>query len=377
MLMTGSLARAGAFDQFLRYYLPDGPRLYAHHSSGSWLAAARSHRQDFPPLEAAACALGVLTLGRGIKDPDLQRHSLSLYGDALGFARRLVAQTTISDGNWLRVLEMINLLSLFETLAPPSKQQKSLRHVAGLAALIQLAGPSAFQKPEAHNIFLHARSAIVYTAVLQERRTFLADPAWLSEPWAYLPKSNISICLDMIVLIPTLLELTNMIDDADQIGHDCTRLLHDFDTLSTQLRGMFEETSALFTRTPPDEASGNVHDFAAVQLHRCCELLRHEAVRRLACHASHSPMTFLRYADEATWSLLEMELWARVIIADINEFNTANCGFLTANLLSVPTLVASQFLKRNKGDDENAMAACRQTANTFVEGGFHFFQNFL
>lgn len=114
MLMTGSLARAVVFDQFLRYYLPDGPRLYAHQSSRSWLSTARNNRQSFPPLEAAACALGVLTLGRGTKDTAMQRRGFSLYGDALGFVGRLIAQTQLDDRNWLRVLETVNLLSLFE-----------------------------------------------------------------------------------------------------------------------------------------------------------------------------------------------------------------------------------------------------------------------
>ncbi|KAJ6786068.1 hypothetical protein PWT90_07741 [Aphanocladium album] len=375
MLMTGSLGRAAAFDQFLRYYLPDGPRLYAHRSSGSWLSTARSNRQRFPPLEAAACALGVLTLGRGTHDMAMQKRSFGLYGDALGFAQRFIAQARLDNENWHRVLETVNLLSLFEALAPQSKQQKTLSHVAGLSALLKMAGPSGFQEEEAHNIFLHARSAIIYTAVLLEKETFLADPAWVSEPWAYIPKANISTCLDAVVLIPTLLGLAHQIDDAVATGLDPTSLVYEFDLISARLRAMLEEGSALFVRTPPEESSGNVHDFAAIQLHHSCELFHHDAVRRLASHAEHSPLTFSRYADEVNWSLLEMEFSARTIISDINDFNTEDCGFLTANMLFLPTLAANQFLKRNNSDDEEVMNACRQTANTFIGRGFHFFQN--
>lgn len=114
MLMTGSFARASVFDQFLRYYLPDGPRLHAQSSSQLWLATARQNRQEFAPLEAAACALGVLTLGRGTRDDAMQQRSLALYGDALRFSRKHITQVQVDGENWLRVLETINLLSLFE-----------------------------------------------------------------------------------------------------------------------------------------------------------------------------------------------------------------------------------------------------------------------
>ncbi|KAJ3472317.1 hypothetical protein NLG97_g11094 [Lecanicillium saksenae] len=306
----------------------------------------------------------------------MQKRSFSLYGDALGFAQRFIAQTRLDEKNWHRVLETVNLLSLFEALAPQSKQQRTLSHVAGISALIKMAGPSAFQEEEAHNIFLHARSAIVYTAVLLEKETFLADPAWVSEPWAYIPKTNISICLDAVALVPALLGLTHQIDDAVAYGQDPMHLVYEFDAISARLRTMLEEGSVLFVRTPPEESNGNVHDFAAVQLHHCCELFRHEAVRRLARHAKHSPITFSRYEDEVNWSLLEMEFSARTIIHDINDFNTDDCGFLTANMLFLPTLAANQFLKRNNSQDEEIMAACRQTANTFIGRGFHFFQNY-
>ncbi|OAA80992.1 Zn(2)-C6 fungal-type DNA-binding domain protein [Akanthomyces lecanii RCEF 1005] len=354
MLMTGSLARDSVFDQFLRYYLPDGSRLHANHSSRSWLATARGDRQGFPSLEAAACALGVLTLGRGTKDLAMQRRSLSLYGDALGFARRwIAAQMTPDDGNLLRVLETINLLSLFEALAPPDKQQRTLIHVAGPSALISLAGPSAFQEPEAHNILLHARSAI----------NIPRRPRWVSEPWAYIPQNNVSICLDAIALVPTLLELANTITDSVESGgyhgaHLLPPLLQEFDAVSAQLRSMLQEMSALFVRTPYGKGSGNVHEFAAVQLHHCCELFRHDAVRRVACcHVSHHlmPATFSCYAEEVSHSRLEMEISARAIIADIDDFNTDGCGFLTANMLFLPTLAAAnQFLKRNNSEDKKS-----------------------
>ncbi len=220
--------------------------------------------------------------------------------------------------------------------------------------------------------------------MLEEKRTFLADPRWVSEPWAYIPKNNVSICLDAIALVPTLLELANTITDSVESGgydgaHLLPPLLQEFDAVSAQLRSMLQEMSTLFVRTPYGKGSGNVHEFAAVQLHHCCELFRHDAVRRVACcHVSQHlmPATFSRYAEEVSHSRLEMEVSARAIIADIDDFNTDGCGFLTANMLFLPTLAANQFLKRNNSEDEEVMAACRQTTNTFIDRGFQFFQNF-
>ncbi|OAA62244.1 hypothetical protein ISF_05253 [Cordyceps fumosorosea ARSEF 2679] len=224
MEMAGGLAAesADAFDQFLRYYLPDGPRLPAHRSSGA-----------FPPLEAGTCALGVLTLGRTVGDPGLQRHSVSLCGDALGFARRLIARTTLDNGNWLPVLETVTLLSLFEVREVTSEDVESChwtRRVVKAGWSIRLSGTRDSQ----------------HTSTYAKRH-----------------------------------------------------LIH---------RGA-GGTKQVFSRTRDD---------------------------------CRSP------------------------------------GPVSPKLISLflPTLAANHFLKRNNGDDEEVMAACRRTANTFIERGFQRFRNY-
>lgn len=115
MLMQGQLARATLFDYFLHYYLPDETRFRAAQpSSPGWLANVRSNLDALPALEASACALGALTLGRGTQDTAMQRHSFGLYGSSLSSARNLITHMNPKNANWLRVIETINLLSLFE-----------------------------------------------------------------------------------------------------------------------------------------------------------------------------------------------------------------------------------------------------------------------
>lgn len=216
----------------------------------------------------------------------------------------------------------------------------------------------------------------IYTAILEEKATFLEEYKWIEEPWVYMEKAHISLSLDIVVHVPRLLELANQIDAAVAMGMDYTLLLEQFDAQSALIQNLRDDTAALFIRTPPEESNGNVHEFAAAQLHLSCELFRHEALRRVACHASHDVLFFGRYVEEVERALPDMEMSARTIIADINDFNTDDCGFLTANMLFLPTLAANQFLKRNNSHDEEVMASCRMTADTFIDRGFHFFSSY-
>lgn len=216
----------------------------------------------------------------------------------------------------------------------------------------------------------------IYTAVLEEKSTFLSEPAWLEDPWIYIPKTSISICLDIVAHIPTLIGVSRAIDNAVANGEEYLHLLDAFDYTSENIRGMLDRTAVQFVRTPPEEMGGNVHEFAAVQLHHCCEIFRYEALWRLSLHALYLPIHFGKYVDEAILFQMAVEESAKTIIRDINDFNTNDCGFITANMLFLPTLAANQYLKRNNSHEEEVMSACRQTTNTFIDRGFHFFKNY-
>lgn len=206
--------------------------------------------------------------------------------------------------------------------------------------------------------------------MLEERATFLAEPSWLEDPWKQIPKTNNSAVLDIITLIPVMLGLTRAIQDAVELDGECEDLLDDFDALSMRMRAMHRGASAMVRQVYETGFSSNVHEFTAVQLHACCELLHYDAIQRLSRHAKSSPLLFAKYVDEAAGSKLQMELAAKAIILHIINLNTEDCGFITANLLFLPMLAAARFLKRNASEDGELMASCQQMINTLINRGF-------
>lgn len=263
-----------------------------------------------------------------------------------------------------------------------------------------MAGASSFQDPEAHNIFLHARSAIVcifiytvlnnhwltlcrfifkiYTAVLEERATFLAEQSWLKEPWNHRFKSSTSIILDVIAQIPTILGLTRAIQSAVDSGEQYEHLLDDFDALSVRIGKMLDERSAIIMDPSSKDAScDSVQEFAAVQLYHCCELFCYDAMQRIARHALLFPTPFAKYVQEVTRLKPQMEACASEIVSNIYKFYTDDCGFITANRLFLPILGANRFLQHNNSDDKEIVAACRHIIRAFIKRGFHFLQNYV
>lgn len=162
------------------------------------------------------------------------------------------------------------------------------------------------------------------------------------------------------------------------VEHDCEykHLLEDFDALSMRMRAMHREASTMVKQVYETGFSSNVHEFAAVQLHACCELLHFDAVQRISQHAETCPRIFAKYVDEAADSKLHMEAVAKTIISHIVSLNTEDCGFITANMLFLPMLAAGRFLKSNNSEDGEIMASCQRMVNTLINRGFHFLRAF-
>ncbi|OAA64289.1 Zn(2)-C6 fungal-type DNA-binding domain protein [Niveomyces insectorum RCEF 264] len=79
----------------------------------------------------------------------------------------------------------------------PAVQHNSIYH----------AGPSQFVAFPAHHFFARVyRPSAVWAALLNRKSTFLADPEWTAVPWEMHPKSWFDRLLDIVVLVPALLD---------------------------------------------------------------------------------------------------------------------------------------------------------------------------
>ncbi|CEJ93712.1 hypothetical protein VHEMI09284 [[Torrubiella] hemipterigena] len=368
-LLAGSLKRSNIFDQFLRFYFPSNPALLES-SSYSWVATISENKETFLLLDTTACALGTLFLSRKNEDLNLKHESMTLYGDALSHARAL--WDTADKTNWFRPLLGVSLLLLYESLSPSSlaSTKKTLNHGMGLATLLQLAGPKSFQTAAPHILFIHARVALLYIAILEEKPSFLAERDWLEQPWVRVAKNNMHASLDTLSQVPELLSLSNQICEAAQTHTEYSRLMEQFDLQHDKVLILIKQTGECLQNT--GEKPKNLHEFTATQNRLACQLMVFDALERLSS-LSHIA-AFQRYRQSANSSKPTAESAADAIIFSINHFNTDECGFIGLRLLFVAARAAVQFLQRQCRAQE---AAVTKLLETFKSKGFYFLLDVL
>lgn len=92
--------------------------------------------------------------------------------------------------------------------ASVSMSNETNSHVQGTAALLQACGPQAFTTSQLRSAFFSCRSTLVTIGTRARRRTFLAEDAWRSIPWAGqpFPKSSQDQLVDVLSTVPGFLQ---------------------------------------------------------------------------------------------------------------------------------------------------------------------------
>ncbi|KAK7430698.1 hypothetical protein QQZ08_002742 [Neonectria magnoliae] len=80
-------------------------------------------------------------------------------------------------------------------------------HLKGIARLLYICGPEAFQQQPYLNAFEAARSTLLIAGFVSKQHLFFDDERWRTVPWALNPayKTAQSELLDMLVIIPGIL----------------------------------------------------------------------------------------------------------------------------------------------------------------------------
>lgn len=86
-------------------------------------------------------------------------------------------------------------------------------HDQGIRQLIQLRGPELHTSGYGHQIYVWSRLAQFIAAFMARKATPFADEEWISIPWKLIPKTLKHELLDIMMLLPGLLE---MIDTAQE-----------------------------------------------------------------------------------------------------------------------------------------------------------------
>ncbi|KAG5980667.1 hypothetical protein E4U55_003787 [Claviceps digitariae] len=190
---------------------------------------------DAPTMRAAMESFGKQTTayvsGLGVaelyfsrihKVSQMTTHAAGLYGEALAGLRSDLQQMSqhFSRSRAFLGLWTAYFLSLYELISSSKADGMWLQHARGVASLIYLLGPDAFQSPSANALYEVKRPFIAICHFVMRKRCFLEFEEWKVQPWAHRPESKLpgSMLMDAFVDIPGIVE------DTDKLKEEAARL---------------------------------------------------------------------------------------------------------------------------------------------------------
>ncbi|KAF2753608.1 hypothetical protein EJ05DRAFT_504704 [Pseudovirgaria hyperparasitica] len=145
---------------------------------------------------------------------DTLHHSIKLYGDALkelNVALRYRNRRLSDD-----VLYACAVLALYEVFqgaaaATGREQIQSLgyswmSHTKGVCILLQVRGPERHSDGLAHRQFRSMRLNGLISAIQARKKSFFNTEEWLSKPWSKNPKNLRDEVIDILAVVPDMLE---------------------------------------------------------------------------------------------------------------------------------------------------------------------------
>ncbi|ERS98495.1 hypothetical protein HMPREF1624_05279 [Sporothrix schenckii ATCC 58251] len=144
-------------------------------------------------------------LGRDKHVPALQDAARRAYGKAIADLRAAIATPTTETADLALLVKPIALLGAYSVAI---ERDRRFTHHAGLARILEICGPAAFQSPTLLPVFESARMTLVADAVVRRQEsTFLDSVEWKTVPWARNPaaKSPTNRLLDVLSAVPALI----------------------------------------------------------------------------------------------------------------------------------------------------------------------------
>ncbi|KAG5986204.1 hypothetical protein E4U54_005552 [Claviceps lovelessii] len=190
---------------------------------------------DAPTMRAAMESFGKQTTayvsGLGVaelyfsrihKVGQMTRHAAGLYGQALGRLRTDLEQMSqhFSRSSAFLSLWTAYFLSLYELISSSRADGLWLTHACGVASLIEMLGPGAFQSPSANALYEVKRPFIAVSCFIMRKRCFLEHEEWKVQPWAHRPASK----LPGSMLMDTFVDIPGIVEDTDHLKEETARM---------------------------------------------------------------------------------------------------------------------------------------------------------
>ncbi|KAH7109522.1 hypothetical protein EDB81DRAFT_704630 [Dactylonectria macrodidyma] len=170
-----------------------------------WLNQAAQGSLGGLALDATK-ALAQANFGRLNHKSDIELKGVVKYGNCL---KMLAADL----GRCMVMVEgsqdlLVPILVLMMQAASQADRIGAMFHLKGIARLLHISGPEAFQQQPYLNAFEAARATLLIAGLVGKQRLFLDDIKWRTVPWALNPASKTpqSELLDILVTIPSILQ---------------------------------------------------------------------------------------------------------------------------------------------------------------------------
>jgi hypothetical protein len=138
--------------------------------------------------------------GRQFRLRDAITDGLAKYGKMLNILSREIAKpSSVRTVDLCQVIMMCILLENIVAHTVGGKDFSGMHsHISGLAQVIRLRGPKAFQGNKDVLPFEVCRAYIVGRAVNLRTPTFLSEPQWKTVPWKYEEKHPFTEVFDIV-----------------------------------------------------------------------------------------------------------------------------------------------------------------------------------
>ncbi|KAI1370693.1 hypothetical protein F4677DRAFT_465005 [Hypoxylon crocopeplum] len=170
-----------------------------------WLAHAAEGKLG-PLALSSARALAQSYFGRAKSVLGVEIQGAVQYGKCLqGLRQELGGGQLLKDSSCELVVPILLLMMHACTL---TDRAAALFHLKGVSRIIDLCGPTVFQRQPLLNALEAARATMVVASLVTQRRVCLEEPRWHSVPYALDPsaKPPMSYLLDILTFVPGLLE---------------------------------------------------------------------------------------------------------------------------------------------------------------------------
>ncbi|KAF5688792.1 transcriptional regulatory moc3 [Fusarium circinatum] len=197
-----------------------------------WLDQAAAGKLGSLSLDATK-ALSRANFGRSNHKSDIELKGIVQYGKCLSTLAGALGSNTTQRRQELLIPILVLLMHSVSAEAQASRecnadfaqasysdQTGAVSHLRGLARLLHLCGPEAFQEQPFLNAFEATRATLLVASLYVKQRLFLEDERWRIVPYERnnAPKTPQSQLLDILVVVPGILQDYSALRTMDEDG---------------------------------------------------------------------------------------------------------------------------------------------------------------